>query len=815
MMRILVTIVLLLHMAPCLSAAGIPPAQSDGAILNAREWSQYDWNGTAANTGAARFMIVQNTDAAELLIVASAPNDARFVRDVAVEPDTVYLFSCQARSKNIGSDARGVNISVKDILGGSPEIPANEKEWQTLAFYGKTGPEQRKISVTVGIGGYGSVNSGTAWFRNISVRKAASVPADISVVPLLPADASSPPPAGTNRAGGLVIAVLGCFGLLMAWWGTILGKQNSRTGEEVTQNTVLTSEPQEKVERRDMAVMGALAAVCLLVSLFNLGGHHAPETGRLAATSGEFITVEFGREVDLSRIYYYCGINNREGDDKQYTFAARTSSGAFETVTSFVKKDSNTWKYREVAIRTTAVRLVANAPGSRLNELAFVEKGSRTPLTGLKIGATNFTNSRFGKPENLIDEQTAFEYAPSFRTGFYFDEIYHARTAWEMLNLIEPYETTHPPLGKTLIAAGIAVFGMNPFGWRSVGALFGVALVPLMYLLGLKLFRNRFYAFCTSFLMLVEFMRFAQTRVAVIDVYGVFFILIIYYLLLDLFPEKGETSRRSVTRTIFLAGIAFGVGAACKWIVLYAGCGMALLAVLRTLADLRCRNYPESRSAVTFVLQRIGLCLIAFGAVPAVIYLLAYIPFLLIPGPGHELADVFRIQAHMLDYHRTLKATHPFSSAWWTWPLNLYPMWMYTGEGLSTGTASSIVSFGNPAVFWVGVPAVAATAVHAIRTRDSKSGVILLALICQYLPWIGINRMAFIYHFFSTVPFMILCIVTALKSAENCCPHFRRVTWGYLGIAAGLFIIFYPVLSGMHISRDYIAMLKWFPTWYF
>ena len=115
--------------------------------------------------------------------------------------------------------------------------------------------------------------------------------------------------------------------------------------------------------------------------------------------------------------------------------------------------------------------------------------------------------------ENLIDEQSNFEYAPSFLTGFYFDEIYHARTAWEMLHRIEPYETTHPPLGKLIISSGIALFGMNAFGWRIAGALFGVALVPLMYLFGLKLFRNRFFAFSAAFLMMADFMRFGLRAV--------------------------------------------------------------------------------------------------------------------------------------------------------------------------------------------------------------------------------------------------------------------------------------------------------------
>ena len=45
-----------------------------------------------------------------------------------------------------------------------------------------------------------------------------------------------------------------------------------------------------------------------------------------------------------------------------------------------------------------------------------------------------------------------------------------------------PYETTHPPLGKVIMMAGIEMFGMDPFGWRFMGTIFGIAMVPLMYL---------------------------------------------------------------------------------------------------------------------------------------------------------------------------------------------------------------------------------------------------------------------------------------------------------------------------------------------
>ncbi len=43
----------------------------------------------------------------------------------------------------------------------------------------------------------------------------------------------------------------------------------------------------------------------------------------------------------------------------------------------------------------------------------------------------------------------------------YFDEVYHARTAFELLAQREPYEWTHPHLAKEIMALGILVFGSD------------------------------------------------------------------------------------------------------------------------------------------------------------------------------------------------------------------------------------------------------------------------------------------------------------------------------------------------------------------
>ena len=90
----------------------------------------------------------------------------------------------------------------------------------------------------------------------------------------------------------------------------------------------------------------------------------------------------------------------------------------------------------------------------------------------------------------LFDEQDMFEGRQSWSNGTYFDEIYHARTAYEMVHHLYCYENTHPPLGKIFIALGVSIFGMNPFGWRFMGTLFGVLMVPIIYVFAKKMFKE-------------------------------------------------------------------------------------------------------------------------------------------------------------------------------------------------------------------------------------------------------------------------------------------------------------------------------------
>jgi dolichyl-phosphate-mannose--protein O-mannosyl transferase len=321
-------------------------------------------------------------------------------------------------------------------------------------------------------------------------------------------------------------------------------------------------------------------------------------------------------------------------------------------------------------------------------------------------------------------------------------------------------------------------------------------------------------------------MHFGLTRIATIDVYGTFFVILMYYFMYDYFVNKSYvTGFKKSLKPLLLSGICFGLGAASKWIGLYAGGGLAVLFFTVKLAeysDYRKMSGQSGKSGKKapwyeefiplYMKRTILYCVLFFVVIPAVIYVASYIPGIA-TGSYDGFGYILQNQASMLRYHSkdVLNATHPFSSYWWQWPIMTRPLETYAGSDLAPGMSSTMTIMGNPAIRWFGIIAVAAALFIAIRKYDRKMAVIFIAIAFQYLPWVGITRIVFIYHFFSSVPFLMLCIVYLFKNLLEYNPKLKPIVYIYLGLVMLLFVMFYPVLSGMEVSRNYVEhYLLWF-----
>lgn len=594
--------------------------------------------------------------------------------------------------------------------------------------------------------------------------------------------------------------------VILAGWVVYESWRLTRNGEVRTSVKKASVRKKERIPtqpivraltRQDAVIMAVLTLLSVAVTFFRLGAADAPSTMWKPAASAA-VEVGFTRTEHVAQLLVYGGLGKGSLDIESTMDGARWNSEI-----SISNSDATVFQWQRIPVgfEANAVRVRAPADGGDAGfyELAlFNAEGQRIPTSSSDVPA-------------LFDEPDTVPTRPSYLNGMYFDEIYHARTAYENVHGLEAYETTHPPLGKLIMAFGVTLFGMNPFGWRCMGALFGVAMVPLLYALGKRLFGHTGYAALSAGLLALDCMHFALSRLGTVDIFAAFFILLAAASIYDYY-RLSVIQQSSFSRTLVplsLASLSVGMAIATKWIGLYAGAGIAVALIAIWRSD----GFPRGRYVRT-----IGWTFALFTLVPLVVYAASYIPYMLLPGPGHGFEDVITYQKFMFDYHNGLVATHPFSSRWWEWPLIRKPVWIYMGATDNEKLASSIVLIGNPAIWWAGSAAVVYMIVRFRQERDMGLRLMFIAWAAQLVPWIFVSRLTFIYHFFACVPFLILIAVYAIRSVGIRTPKLSLKPWIYVFVSAclALFLLFYPILSGTPVDKAYIVhALKWSKGWIF
>ena len=84
----------------------------------------------------------------------------------------------------MGTAGVGANLSVEGILDKSLDIKGTNKNWQQVELYGRPAREQSGFFITLGIGGYGSLNTGKAWFDDVQIEESAEPPSGVRVIDL-------------------------------------------------------------------------------------------------------------------------------------------------------------------------------------------------------------------------------------------------------------------------------------------------------------------------------------------------------------------------------------------------------------------------------------------------------------------------------------------------------------------------------------------------------------------------------------------------------------------------------------------------------
>ncbi len=639
-------------------------------------------------------------------------------------------------------------------------------------------------------------------------------------------------PAAILIAAGLLVTVIYMFYVTAKYYWDYTpekSEQNEIAAEvqasstrkgktRTSKNPIHPSSVLARMEKMDYIAMFVIMAVYAVIAFMRLGNMEAPETGHSVVNDGD-IFLDMGEEKNITEMWDFLGYKN----NPQYYIDYSSDGNNWTTLCGEGSEwDAGSvfaWNKKELGIMARYIKISAAADNweDSIHELVLVDDGGSQVLP-----------ANYGEYTALFDEQDMFEGRKSNLNSTYFDEIYHARTAYEMINKLYCYENTHPPLGKIFIACGVLMFGMNPFGWRFAGTLFGVLMVPVLYNLAKKLFKETWIATVTTLLFTFDFMHFVQTRIATIDVFVTLFIILSYYFMYCYTKYSFyDTDLKKMFIPLGLCGITMGLGWASKWTGIYSSAGLCIIffAVMaqRFREYIYACNYPKGNTegishkyiADNFhkkFFKTIGFCCIFFVLVPVIIYLLSYIPF----NDGSDrgfLEKVIEAQKTMFNYHSNLTDSHDYSSKWYQWPIMYRPIWYYDGS-VSDTLKEGISAFGNPLVWWAGIPAFIYMLYLVYKERDTKAAFLSVGYMSQYLPWFFVSRTVFIYHYFPSVPFITVMLGYSFYRMVKKHPGMKKAVYIYVLLAIGLFILFYPVLSGKAISPDFaVRWLKWFDSW--
>ena len=432
-----------------------------------------------------------------------------------------------------------------------------------------------------------------------------------------------------------------------------------------------------------------------------------------------------------------------------------------------------------------------------------------------------------------------------------------------------PSFVVHPPLGKWLIALGLAVFGADDsVGWRIASAVAGILAVLLLTLVARRMFDSTLLGVLAGGLMAIDGHAIVMSRVAFLDNFLMLFALLGFAgILLDrrwhavrlaaaLAAERGTGTGAAHEPAwgpalwwrpwLVAAGVAFGCAAAVKWSGVYFLAAFAVYSVVVDALARRRAGVPFWFSAAA--LKQAPVTFLLTVPVALVAYLLSYTgwfatsggwnrdfaalennawtgPLAWVPLPVQSL---WHLHTSQYSYHVNAEAEHPYKSSPLTWLLLVRPFQMYyrasaSGEnGCDVARCSeAVTSIANPVIWWAASAAAVYLVYRLVRRREWQVGLILTGVAAGYLPWLlYLNRTVFQFYSIAFEPYLLLALTAVLGlvlGRRNDRPAGRSTGIAIVavfGVAAVLVsTFFYPVWTATQVPTWFWQLHNWLPTW--
>ena len=383
-----------------------------------------------------------------------------------------------------------------------------------------------------------------------------------------------------------------------------------------------------------------------------------------------------------------------------------------------------------------------------------------------------------------------------------FDEIHYLPAARALLDGQAPVNLEHPPLGKWLIAGGMALWGDGPWGWRLPSLLAAcLTLFALMRAMWLAS-GTRAASVLGGVLLGSNFLTLVHARIAMLDGFMLAFVLLALWMCAGALRHP-----RGARRRLALAGVALGAAMACKW-------NAIPLAVLPGLAFLALRWRHRGARALTaraappvpgIALWEAGVWL---GLVPLAVYALSYAPYALFTVPPAGLIELHR---QMWGLQTQVLEAHPYQSVWWQWVGNTRAIW-YLYETVD-GALRGVMVIGNPVAMLAGLPALAWCLWAGLRHGRADALAVALLYLASLALWvIAPKPVQFYFHYL--LPATFLCAALALGVERLWQRGERLVPGAVVAGALGCFAWYYPILTAAPLADGEQWLLwAWWSGW--
>ena len=395
--------------------------------------------------------------------------------------------------------------------------------------------------------------------------------------------------------------------------------------------------------------------------------------------------------------------------------------------------------------------------------------------------------------------------------SFIFDEVYYVDGARDLLaygvEVAGPKSefVVHPPVGKWMIAAGIKLFGDNPFGWRIATAVIGSLMILLIGLIAQRLFRNPLLSGLASALAALDGMALVHSRTALLDNFLAFFILLATYFF--------------IRRNYWLTGLFLGIALSTKWSALYFIAAFGLIALYRAF------SHHTGRALIRPTVERFT----QFGLIPLSVYFTSWSGWILSDrGWGRDfssnpLRSFYYYHQQILGFHTGLTQKHTYEASPWSWLFMGRPTsFLYespSGCG-SKSCSQEVIALGTPLLWWLAIAALALVIgmwFRSLATRhfDPAVTIIIAGMAAGYLPWFFFQeRTVFTFYVIVFQPFLILALVYAVRAILLRFQKSGEIIVAALFILIFLnFVYFLPIYLGDVITYEAWRNRMWFPSW--